>query len=57
LKKHTLWVVTPVVDLSCITLGWLLFFFAYGTSFAHFVLDGLIWKLRRPKVAREVGTA
>ena len=32
-------------------------FFAYGTSFAHFVLDGLIWKLRRPKVAREVGTA
>ena len=22
------WVVTPVVDLSCITLGWLLFFFA-----------------------------
>lgn len=39
---------------------WSLFiflFFAYGTSFAHFVLDGLIWKLRRPKVAREVGTA
>ena len=27
-KTHTLWVVTPVVDLSCITLGWLLFFFA-----------------------------
>ena len=27
-KEHTLWVVTPVVDLSCITLGWLLFFFA-----------------------------
>jgi len=32
-------------------------FFAYGTSFAHFVLDGYIWKLRRPKVAREVGAA
>lgn len=31
--------------------------FTYGTSFAHFVFDGMIWKLRRPKVAREVGTA
>ena len=31
--------------------------FTYGTSFAHFIFDGMIWKLRRPKVAREVGTA
>lgn len=30
--------------------------FTYGTSFAHFIFDGMIWKLRRPKVAREVGT-
>lgn len=27
----------------------------YGSSFAHFVFDGMIWKLRRPDVARGVG--
>lgn len=31
--------------------------FTYGTSFAHFIFDGMIWKLRRPRVAREVGAA
>lgn len=31
--------------------------FTYGTSFMHFVYDGMIWKLRRPRVAQEVGTA
>ena len=31
--------------------------FTYGTSFMHFIFDGMIWKLRRPRVAREVGTA
>jgi len=30
--------------------------FTYGTSFMHFVYDGMIWKLRRPRVAQEVGT-
>jgi len=29
--------------------------FTYGTSFMHFVYDGMIWKLRRPRVALEVG--
>jgi hypothetical protein len=29
--------------------------FTYGTSFMHFVYDGMIWKLRRPRVAQEVG--
>ena len=29
--------------------------FTYGTSFMHFIYDGMIWKLRRPRVAREVG--
>ena len=29
--------------------------FTYGTSFMHFVFDGMIWKLRRPRVAAEVG--
>ena len=31
--------------------------FTYGTSFMHFIYDGMIWKLRRPRVAREVGAA
>lgn len=31
--------------------------FTYGTSFMHFIYDGMIWKLRRPRVAQEVGTA
>ncbi len=31
------------------------FVFIYGTSFTHFVFDGMIWKLRRPRVAAEVG--
>jgi len=30
--------------------------FTYGTSFMHFIFDGMIWKLRRPRVAQEVGT-
>jgi hypothetical protein len=30
--------------------------FTYGTSFMHFIYDGMIWKLRRPRVAQEVGT-
>ena len=29
--------------------------FAYGTSFLHFIYDGMIWRIRRPKVAQEVG--
>ncbi len=29
--------------------------FTYGTSFAHYIFDGMIWKLRRPRVAQEVG--
>ena len=29
--------------------------FTYGTSFMHFIFDGMIWKLRRPRVAAEVG--
>ena len=29
--------------------------FTYGTSFMHFIYDGMIWKLRRPRVAHEVG--
>ncbi|MDA0709079.1 MAG: hypothetical protein O3B73_02585 [bacterium] len=31
--------------------------FTYGTSFMHFIFDGMIWKLRRPRVAQEVGVA
>jgi hypothetical protein len=30
------------------------FLFIYSTSFMHFVYDGMIWKLRRPRVAAEV---
>lgn len=30
-------------------------FFAYGTGFLHFIYDGMIWRIRRPKVAAEVG--
>lgn len=29
--------------------------FTYGTSFMHFIYDGMIWKLRRSRVAAEVG--
>ena len=29
--------------------------FTYGTSFTHYIFDGMIWKLRRPRVAHEVG--
>lgn len=32
-------------------------FFAYGTGFLHFIYDGMIWRIRRPKVAAEVGVA
>ena len=31
------------------------FVFIYSTSFMHFVYDGMIWKLRRPRAAAEVG--
>ncbi len=34
---------------------YLYFLFIYSTSFMHFVYDGMIWKLRRPRVAAEVG--
>lgn len=30
--------------------------FTYGTSFMHFIYDGMIWKLRRPRVARAVAS-
>jgi len=33
---------------------YLYFLFIYSTSFMHFVYDGMIWKLRRPRVAAEV---
>ncbi|MCZ6635557.1 MAG: hypothetical protein O7G87_19320 [bacterium] len=61
--RITLYTFLFIVAICAILYGFYVYslfaflFFAYGTSFAHFVLDGMIWKLRRPKVAREVGTA
>ena len=34
---------------------YLFYVFIYSTSFMHFVYDGMIWRLRRPRVAAEVG--
>ena len=30
---------------------------AYSTAFSHFIFDGMVRRIRRPKVAREVGLA
>lgn len=30
---------------------------AYGSSFMHYIYDGMIWRIRRPRVAQEVGVA
>jgi len=38
---------------SPMTLGWLII----GSSFLHFLYDGWIWKLRKPKVASPLGLA
>lgn len=40
-------------QLSARTLGW----FIVGSSFLHYIYDGWIWKLRRPKVAAPLGLA
>lgn len=34
---------------------YMFYVFIYSTSFMHFVYDGMIWKLRRPRVAADVG--
>ena len=30
---------------------------AYGASFTHYIYDGMIWRIRRPNVASDVGVA
>ena len=61
--KHILFfTVLFLVIISSLLYGLKHFFFTgfliftYGTSFTHYIFDGMIWKLRRPSVAQEVGT-